>query len=214
MGFVFTVYPPSPGLRPFVHSYVGFAPLGPDAAERMLRDGFPRQFLQEAVQVSLVVAELGLLEDTGHTQSHRAAAIDHGVVAIADQGLEGGFAVAEFIAEQVLLGFQPGRLAREVVEVGPFVVGQPQGTGDRREHLPRRPWSPALLETDVVIHGHAGQLRDLLPAQARCAPPLPGLQPDVGRLHPRAPPPQEGGQFGPVELAHPLSVTSRGAPPP
>ena len=41
MAFVFTVYPPSPDLRPFVHSYVGFAPLGPDAAApgRLTDDG-------------------------------------------------------------------------------------------------------------------------------------------------------------------------------
>jgi AraC-like DNA-binding protein len=31
MGFVFTVYPPSPALRPFVHSYCSFAPAGREA---------------------------------------------------------------------------------------------------------------------------------------------------------------------------------------
>jgi AraC-like DNA-binding protein len=41
MGFVFTVYPPSPDLRAFVHSYAGFAPLGPDNAApgRFIDDG-------------------------------------------------------------------------------------------------------------------------------------------------------------------------------
>jgi AraC-like DNA-binding protein len=41
MEFVLTVYPPSPDLRPFVHSYVGFAPLGRDAAApgRLTADG-------------------------------------------------------------------------------------------------------------------------------------------------------------------------------
>src|SRR5690349_20062033 len=46
MGFVFTVYPPSPYLRPFVHSYLGFPPLGPhDVAPRRLTDDGGQAFL-------------------------------------------------------------------------------------------------------------------------------------------------------------------------
>src|SRR5262249_20270785 len=85
----------------------------PNAAERMLDDRLPCQLLQQSVELLLLIAELRLLENVGHRQPDRAAAVDRGVIAVGDQGLQRRSAVAERVGEQVLLHFQPGRLPRD-----------------------------------------------------------------------------------------------------
>ena len=54
-----------------------------------------------------------LFRIVGHGQADRTAAVDHGEIAIADQGLQRRLAVAELVGEQVFLRFQAGRLARD-----------------------------------------------------------------------------------------------------
>lgn len=56
-------------------------------------------------------------------------------------------------------GRRSGYLADEVVQVGPFVVGQAQRPRDRGDHLPRWPWSSAHRRLDVFIN-NAGISRD------------------------------------------------------
>jgi hypothetical protein len=106
-------------------------------------------------------------------------------------------------------GGGPGTFAGEVVQVGLFIIGQTQRTRDRGDHLPRRPPSSALLQTDVVVHRHGGQLCDLLPAQARGAAPLTGLEPAIGRPDPGTASPQKRGQLRPVECSHASRVPRR-----
>ena len=53
---------------------------------RMLGDRLPRQFLQQTIEFVLLVSELRPLQVDGHGQSHRTTAIEHGVIAIGDQG--------------------------------------------------------------------------------------------------------------------------------
>ena len=50
-------------------------------------------------------------------------------------------------------------------KVVPLVGGQQQCPGQRGQHLPRRLRAAALLQPDVVVDGHPGQLGDLLAAQ-------------------------------------------------
>ena len=97
---------------------------------------------------------------------------------------------------------ESGLGVREMAQVGAFVVGQPQRPADRGEHLGRRRRPPALLQPDVVVDRHAGQLRDLLSAQARGPASGPLGQPDIGRSHLGAAVPEKRRQLGPIGLIH------------
>src|ERR1700733_10606486 len=49
----------------------------PNAAQRILGDRFPSQFLQQPVEFLLIVAELRSLQDGRHRQSDRTLTVDH-----------------------------------------------------------------------------------------------------------------------------------------
>jgi len=80
-------------------------------------------------------------------------------------------------------------------KVVPLVGGQQQCPGQRGQHLPRRLRAAALLQPDVVVDGHPGQLGDLLAAQ-----------PGVPRGHAGPPGPQERRQLGAVHHGHSIQA--------
>ena len=94
-------------------------------------------------------------------------------------------------------------LTGEVEEVIVFVLRQAQGAGQRGEHLAGRARSPGLFQPRVVVHGHAGQLGDLLAAQPWCAAACSGREAHVGGAQAGAGAAQEVGEFGAV---HPSRV--------
>ena len=59
------------------------------------------------------------------------------------------------------------RLAGDAEQVRALVLAQAQRAGERREHARRRRARAALLEPGEVVDREAGELRDLLAAQAR-----------------------------------------------
>ena len=82
------------------------------------------------------------------------------------------------------------------VQVLPFRLVEPQGTGDRVEDLHAHVDRPALLQPRVPGDAHAGELGDLLAPQAgRAAPPV-RRKADVVRRHLGAPIAQEVRQLG------------------
>ncbi len=97
-------------------------------------------------------------------------------------------------------GDSPGEPEQVVALVG----GEHQRPGQRGQHLPRRVRAAGLLQPDVVVDRHAGQLGHLLAAQPRRAPaPAPGRgQADLARAQPGSPGPQERGQLGAVGRVH------------
>jgi len=79
---------------------------------------------------------------------------------------------------------------------------EPERTRDRVERVGRRADVSTLLEPRVPGDAHAGELRDLLAAQARRAPPATaGRQPDLRRRQLAAPVAQELGERGPAARA-------------
>jgi hypothetical protein len=63
-----------------------------------------------------------------------------------------------------------GRRSRGIVpghpeQVVPFGTGQPQGAGERGEHLLAGLAAALLLDAGVIVHGHGGQRGDLLATQ-------------------------------------------------
>jgi NAD(P)-dependent dehydrogenase (short-subunit alcohol dehydrogenase family) len=87
-------------------------------------------------------------------------------------------------------------------QVRAFVVGQPERPADRGAHLGRRRRPPALLQPDVVVDRHAGQLRDLLSSQARGPASRPLGQPHIGGSHLGAAVPEKRCQLCPVGSIH------------
>ncbi|GAA2430740.1 hypothetical protein GCM10010191_50430 [Actinomadura vinacea] len=87
-----------------------------------------------------------------------------------------------------------GAVAGEQEQVIAFVRGQPQAAGDGRDHLLRRLRPVAAFQPGELVGGHGAKLRHLLAAQARSAPTLPALHPDVLRSQRRTPGAQEGTQ--------------------
>ncbi|CAM5423925.1 hypothetical protein STANM309S_00162 [Streptomyces tanashiensis] len=73
----------------------------------------------------------------------------------------------------------PRRRLRQPGEMLPLRLAQPQRPRDRVEHLHGHVPPVALLEPRVVRHGHSGQLRQLLTAQAR----HPTVPPELGQAH-------------------------------
>ena len=64
--------------------YVKKPPLWSQTAERMLKDRVPGQLLQQAIEALFLISEFGLFQNRRHWKADRAAAIDHGVIAVAD----------------------------------------------------------------------------------------------------------------------------------
>ena len=96
----------------------------------------------------------------------------------------------------------PGRV-RDVGQpekVLPLGRVEQQGARHRAEHLGAGVDLAALLQPRVPGHPDAGQLRDLLPAQAGGAAPDAGREPGLLGADPLAPAAQEGGEFGPPLL--------------
>src|SRR5579864_2346641 len=77
---------PSPGHWLFVPRLrVGL--LGSKAAERVLEHRFPGQLLKQTIEALFLIPKFGLFQYRGHWQTDRAAAIDHGIIAVSDQSL-------------------------------------------------------------------------------------------------------------------------------
>ncbi|EOD58394.1 hypothetical protein H480_43610 [Amycolatopsis vancoresmycina DSM 44592] len=106
-----------------------------------------------------------------------------------------------------------GAVAGQEEHVVAFVGGEPQATGDGREHRLGRLRPVAAFQPGEVVGGHAAQLRDLFPPQPRCAPALPPPEPDVFRLQRRPPGAQEGAEGGGVERAVHDLILAGPAPP-
>src|SRR4051812_22701526 len=84
-----------------------------DPTQGMGEHGFPRQLLQQPVQLLLLVAEFRLLENFRSRQANRIAPIDHGEVAVAYESLEGRGTVTGSVGEQVRLILQSRCLPRD-----------------------------------------------------------------------------------------------------
>ena len=97
-------------------------------------------------------------------------------------------------------------LARQVEEVVPFVVGQPQRAGQRGQHLAGRARAAGLFQPRVVVHRHAGELGHLLAAQPGRAAAGARGETHVGGVQPGTAAAQEVGEFGSV---HPSSMRRR-----
>jgi len=83
---------------------------------------------------------------------------------------------------------RPGdAILRDAQEIVALVVPQPQRAGDRKQRLGRRADCRPILEHGVPRDTDSGERRNLLAAQAGDAPIRSARQPDVGRLHARAP---------------------------
>ena len=67
-----------------------------DAAEWMLGDGIPGQFLEQPVQFFIPLRILRRCQDGRHRQSHGIDAIDHGKMAVGGQGFQRCRGVAQF----------------------------------------------------------------------------------------------------------------------
>ena len=92
-----------------------------DSAEWMVNDGIPRQLLQQAVQFVFLLQVVHLRQIARQWQAHRAAPIDHRIVAVAVQHLQRRLRMAPVVAEEIPLGRQPRRRSGD----DPF----PQGIG-------------------------------------------------------------------------------------
>jgi hypothetical protein len=111
----------------------------------------------------------------------------------------------------VLAGREPGRrlLPGQPEEVVALVLGQPQRTGHRAEHLLGRTRGAALLQPGVVVHGDPGQLGDVVAAQPRRPTAAAGLQPDRLRSQPLA---AAGEEVGELCAVHAPIIGARGEP--
>jgi uncharacterized oxidoreductase len=88
-----------------------------------------------------------------------------------------------------------GVAAGDQEQVVALVVAQPEGAGQRGQHLLARLRTALLFQARVVVGGHGGERRDLLASQARSPPARTRGQADVFRpeLFPAAA--QEGREF-------------------
>ena len=89
----------------------------------------------------------------------------------------------------------------EAEEVIALVQRQAQATRDRRRHLLGGLRAALLLQTAVVVDGHAAESRDFLAPQSGGPPPGTARQPDVLRLQSLAALAQEIGQLRAVHRA-------------
>ena len=142
----------------------------------MVDDGVPRHLLQQPVQrLDRALGNPRLGQDRRHGQAHWALPVDHRVVAIRLQHRQRRLGVAELIAKEVFLRFQPGclpvddlfpqrdhRLARRHDEYHLL----PQLFVQGREVLIHRPQIVGLLRLQHLLRRrivvHLGRLRHRL----------------------------------------------------
>lgn len=87
------------------------------------------------------------------------------------------------------------RGARQDVEVAGLGVGEPQRAGDSGQYVTRRPWCPALFESDVVLRGDMREDRHFLAAKTWRPASRAGREADVLRAQPLAAAAQERPEF-------------------